>query len=141
MTSVFVGNAWSYSLSGASGYRRNFLHRQAVLAIHTRRAGKLRKAKGNILDYLELLILGEEARGAERNAWPPILPPVFAAMASLMGASVKIPAANVAIANFTNRSSFFASSSLCQSKDQTRKRDKKQQDEIRNKLIHLLQRD
>lgn len=99
----------------------------------------MRKAKGNILVHLELLILGEEARGAERNAWPPILPPVFAAMASLMGASVKIPAANVAIANFTNRSSFFASSSLCQSKDQTRKRDKKQHDEIRNKLIHLLQ--
>lgn len=58
--------------------------------------------------YLELLTLGDEARGAadgaeERKAWPPILPPDLAAAAG--STVVNTPAANAIIPILAN--SFF----------------------------------
>ena len=54
-----------------------------------------------------MLILGDD-RGADgRKAWPPTLPPVFAADASWTEPSVNTPAASVTIASFANWFSFF----------------------------------
>lgn len=59
------------------------------------------------MNYLELLLaLGAERGAADRNAWPPTLPPVLAADASPTEPRVNTPAASVTIASFANCFSF-----------------------------------
>lgn len=59
-------------------------------------------------NYLELLGLGEEARGADgRKAWPPTLPPVLAAAAGSTDPSVNTPAAIATRASFASWFSLF----------------------------------
>ena len=54
-----------------------------------------------------MLILGDDRGAGDRKAWPPTLPPVFAADASSTDPNVKAPAANAIIANLANLLSFF----------------------------------
>lgn len=56
-----------------------------------------------------MLIRGPDTLGAaDRKAWPPILPPDFAATADSTDPSVSVPAANATIASLANFTSPFS---------------------------------
>lgn len=71
--------------------------------------------------YLEFwLILGDDLGVEDRKAWPPTLPPDFAADASPTDPNVNTPAASVAIASFANWFSFFLRVQLIHARPQKR---------------------